>query len=72
MIRRQHDQHTTDRRQLIQTITTRHMAMTISESPHHRAWDAAEIGDMIPYEGILVWRFAEITPEDKERRRGHV
>ncbi len=57
---------------LIRTITNQHTAASISEANHHRAYEVAEIGEVLPYESILVWRFAEITPEAVEWARQEI
>ena len=52
--------------ELIHSVCSEHTAASISAASHHHAWKVAEIGEELPYESILVSRFAEVTPEDVE------
>jgi antitoxin SocA-like protein len=49
---------------LIRAISGEWTPIPISEWTRNRAFEVAEIGEVLPYESFLVLEFAEITPED--------
>lgn len=50
--------------QYVDLICNRHSARSISEASHDVVWDAAEIGEEIPYETAFLHTRAELTPDD--------
>jgi len=49
---------------LIAKVCNEYTAAQISDLSHHEAWEAAEIGEELPYHTIFVARSGEITKED--------
>jgi hypothetical protein len=49
---------------LMDTICNHHTAKSISEVTHNQVWDAAEIGEQIPYHTVFVMRSGELDEED--------
>jgi hypothetical protein len=49
-----------------QDICEDHTASSISDFSHNHIWEAAQIGEEIPYEAALVYQLGEIEPEDME------
>lgn len=50
--------------EVIDTITCGHTATSISELTHDDIWEMAEIGEIIPYETIMVANLGEIDEND--------
>ena len=51
---------------MIQIVCYGHTARSISDFSHTSIWEAADIGEEIPYEAGLLFRLGEIGPEDME------
>jgi len=49
---------------VIDDVCRDHTAASISEFSHNHIWEAAEIGEEIPYEAALVYQLGEIEPDD--------
>lgn len=49
---------------VIDDVCREHTAASISEFSHNHIWEAAEIGEEIPYEAALVYMLGEIEPDD--------
>jgi len=43
-----------------------HSASELSELSHNAAWEAADMGERIPYAAVYGWAAEEITDEDRE------
>lgn len=52
--------------EVIRNITQDHTANSISEKSHDRLWEAAGLGERIPYQQQLLVRFLPLTVEDQE------
>lgn len=51
---------------VIETIRDGHTATSISALTHDRVWEAADIGEEMPFQAIYPARDAELTEEDME------
>lgn len=49
---------------VIDDVCREHTAASISEFSHNHIWEAAEIGEEIPYGAALVYQLGEIEPDD--------
>jgi len=49
---------------VIDDVCRENTAASISEFSHNHIWEAAEIGEEIPYEAALVYQLGEIEPDD--------
>ena len=57
---------------VIDDVCREHTAASISEFSHSHIWEAAEIGEEIPYEAALDCQLGEIEPDDMEWAREEV
>lgn len=49
---------------VIDDVCRENTAASISEFSHNHIWEAAVIGEEIPYEAVLVYQLGEIEPDD--------
>jgi hypothetical protein len=50
--------------EFVEEICRNHSATSISDASHNHIWEAAEIGEEIPYEAFFVYQLGEIGPDD--------
>ncbi len=58
--------------EMIEVICYQHSARSISEASHTRVWEAAHVGEEIPYSSAFIHRLRSISPDDLDWARLYI
>lgn len=58
--------------EMIDVICYQHSAKSISDESHTRVWEAAKVGEEIPYSTAFINRLRSISPDDMDWARQYI